>query len=306
MALSNDYRHSYYPLKHSTESGLFEGYSPSAPPSENVQYRLSNVRTFRCAFEGCSETFDNKFDLKKHKGTQHGFRILECSYPGCGRIFHNRDSLRQHKIHLAEPFKCDIVGCSQSFKFQRNLVRHKLMHPSLKLFPCSRSDCHRSFSTKLQLDEHEIIHNGSKDRTSLSKIDLLIHHKIRHSGVESKNLTCQLSTEPEKLQQHSLNRGTISQSLDGSFDASNHISKIEPYFYLDENQGTANDLKLAVTPSNVTTKSDTPQGEPGKPATVKPIPVSRRATVVLKRLFKCPKCLQFCFNLKSHCCIAGT
>ncbi|OAX81745.1 hypothetical protein ACJ72_03915 [Emergomyces africanus] len=77
---------------------------------------------------------------------------------------HHMHGLMQHPPPDDRPYRCD--QCTQSFRRNHDLKRHKRIHLAVKPYPCDH--CAKSFSRKDALKRHILVKGCDKDKDSQS------------------------------------------------------------------------------------------------------------------------------------------
>ena len=125
----------------------------------------SNVKPFKCDFDGCNKTFTTKGSLKKHKEYIHGNTSLlyKCPIDSCNKSFKHKDILKNHmKTHSDNCYSCDWPGCEYSTNVEHNLKMHRRKHQSANNFVCDWPECVKRFKTKENLYQHTRVHLNDK------------------------------------------------------------------------------------------------------------------------------------------------
>ncbi|CAG2115524.1 unnamed protein product, partial [Medioppia subpectinata] len=111
------------------------------------------ITQFKCDFNNCNKSFNQKKYLNEHKSRVHFNRGKEmhCFWPKC----QYKTKEKHNCVHLNErKFKCNEENCGKKFITNQNLIRHKIIHSGEKHFVCHFNDCNKSFSEKCHLKEH--------------------------------------------------------------------------------------------------------------------------------------------------------
>ncbi|GFO30270.1 Zinc finger protein 410 [Plakobranchus ocellatus] len=122
------------------------------------------VKSFACAFEGCSRKFARLNHLKYHELTHTNNRQFKCPHDPCGKMFLTAQCLNVHlRIHTGEkPFKCDHQNCGKTFTTAGNLKNHQRIHTGEQPFICTFEGCGRRFTERSSLTKHKLTHSGDK------------------------------------------------------------------------------------------------------------------------------------------------
>ncbi|CAG2176956.1 unnamed protein product, partial [Oppiella nova] len=88
------------------------------------------TKKFICSDSGCGLQFKKFSQLVIHKNRHSGDKQFKCAdtYEGCEWSFFTAGELRNHQIacHLPQQlFRCDWIGCNESFKIKTDLDLHK-------------------------------------------------------------------------------------------------------------------------------------------------------------------------------------
>lgn len=156
------------------------------------RHEVTHTKSFKCPYEGCTESFYKHPQLRSHILSFH-LNKLKCNI--CGKNFQRPYRLRHHmeKYHNPDnlnPYSCNFSSCFQSFKTWTALQHHiKNDHPKLEC-----PICHRYLVGEDGLKMHMKIHDDSiimKKNWScplckidfVKKADLLEHYRSEHSNI---------------------------------------------------------------------------------------------------------------------------
>lgn len=117
----------------------------------HMNIKHSKTGTFTC--KTCSEQFDTRIKLNRHRGKFHRNRNAPVFCEICGKQFKTSTILKNHKaVHFDEkPFVCEV--CGASFKFLVALKNHSRVHSNIGKYNCGT--CDMSFKWKQTFDNHK-------------------------------------------------------------------------------------------------------------------------------------------------------
>ncbi|XP_033743294.1 testis-specific zinc finger protein topi-like isoform X2 [Pecten maximus] len=168
-------------------------------------------RQFTCEYDGCGKSFKKNQHLKVHEFEHTKIKPFLCSYEGCGMRFLVPSKLHRHeKVHTG--YKCDELGCNESFSKWTLLRKHKATQHALER-KCPQ--CGKTFSTRQWLRQHMSVHSSERElfacprdncgRSYLNQRNLHAHIRSYHDGnrIECPYPDCHRRfTTEQKLKQH--------------------------------------------------------------------------------------------------------
>ncbi|CCE81837.1 Piso0_002513 [Millerozyma farinosa CBS 7064] len=205
------------------------------------RHEITHVKSFKCTYEGCPESFYKHQSLRHHILSVHE-KTLTCKM--CNKTFSRPYRLAQHnvKFHSNSPaYQCDHQGCFRNFKTWSALQLHtKTEHPKLKCEICGKGCI-----GKRGLESHMIIHDNSKvvklwncnycDMGSfLKKADLINHYCQYHD----KNIPDDLLNDHEKSRFDSLIEDSNLESQAAGHLRQGHFSLVKSDDEEDDREGS--------------------------------------------------------------------
>ncbi len=112
-------------------------------------------------------TLENKEELNidlNHPLTDTGKKQFKCDFDDCDYTSNNKYLFKQHQmIHRGEkPFVCNVKDCKYSTNLKGNLMKHQMTHTGEKPFVCNVKDCKYSTNQRCYLTRHQMTHTGEK------------------------------------------------------------------------------------------------------------------------------------------------
>ena len=144
----------------------------------NVHHRIFHPRIlFRCRF--CPKIHHTPSSDTYHK-YKHQQPTFSC--PKCDRSFIFNSKLQQHRrVHIKQRlYKCFYGGCTRSYKYLQDLVRHANSHLSKK-FECPL--CDYTSDQKHLLKRHLAIHEGIMLINALSISTKIMRNKLNAATI---------------------------------------------------------------------------------------------------------------------------
>ncbi|KAG8967632.1 Strongly-conserved Zn-finger binding protein (TFIIIA) [Tulasnella sp. 419] len=164
---------------------------------ENVTISKSQLKRFKCSWEGCNKAYKKPARLAEHIRSHTGERPFKCqvcqktylrkshldahsrthastsekafvcSFEGCGkRFWTSQDTRRHEKLHTCEkPYKCVHEGCEEAFAKHHQLRSHvaEVHAPAgTKPFRCDKEGCLKSFENGVKLRRHMRVHDPNR------------------------------------------------------------------------------------------------------------------------------------------------
>ncbi|CAG9327636.1 unnamed protein product [Blepharisma stoltei] len=86
------------------------------------------MKAYRCSYEGCNQTYSNKYNLRRHVSINHYKVRFTCQI--CDRKLSSAQGLRDHVYcHTGEkPYACKFPGCTKKYRQGSQLSVHKRKH----------------------------------------------------------------------------------------------------------------------------------------------------------------------------------
>ena len=155
----------------------------------------SGYKPFRCTFDNCKKSFNEKGNLITHLRVHTNEKPFVCDYINCGVRFKAHGHLKDHmkKHYDIKPYICPI--CDSRFSRNSTLKMHINTHVNTKPYTCSVETCKKSFVDKAQIKYHMKSHYDSLDNYEeifnnyLTENEVEINKRLRKRKDEIANKT---------------------------------------------------------------------------------------------------------------------
>ena len=173
------------------------------PCSKSVTEISNHIRTkhseksdsvWVCEVSGCNKSLKTEYNLTLHKKTHDMVSCDQCDYKCegrkrlqshmarkhaetkkdpyvchvCSKSLSSSQQLKSHlQIHGDEEFRCE--PCQKTFKVEKNLRKHIMMHHKEKNFVCET--CGETFSVKYHHDKHVLLKHTKKKNFNCVEVD---------------------------------------------------------------------------------------------------------------------------------------
>ncbi|XP_018428904.1 PREDICTED: oocyte zinc finger protein XlCOF7.1-like, partial [Nanorana parkeri] len=131
------------------------GFRSHLKTQRHLNYRADEEEV---ACDDCSQVFNTRSALVKHKAENHANKRYACTICGLEYDYISQFIIHQRAHTGEKPFECD--KCGKRFGHKCTLLVHHRRHLKGKTVKCSK--CDRLFDTKSQLHRHERIHVPKK------------------------------------------------------------------------------------------------------------------------------------------------
>lgn len=132
--------------------------TPFSPSSTKSARYPSELKVYRCPFEGCTKAFNRPARLQEHLRSHNNERLFKCTHDGCGKSFLRPSHLNHHlkSAHSSvRDYVCDREGCGKSFVTGTRLRRHLAAHDGRDKYRCKEyPPCNETFRKHSTLQQH--------------------------------------------------------------------------------------------------------------------------------------------------------
>lgn len=122
----------------------------------------SDSKPFKCNFEGCHKSFNERGNLITHTRVHTNEKPFVCKFANCNSKFKAHGHLKDHmkKHYNIKPYSCLI--CNSTFSRNSTLKMHMNTHVSTKPYLCPVENCNKYFDDKAQIKFHMKSHYFGK------------------------------------------------------------------------------------------------------------------------------------------------
>lgn len=129
--------------------------SPQSDNEMSQQDGKQGQKRYRCDFDDCGYSADQKTHLDIHWRTHTGEKPYICKYPGCNSKFTQHGNLKTHENRHTghKPYPCP--ECGKKFAQRGNVRAHLHTHSQTKPFCCILDNCYKRFTQRGNLKQHQ-------------------------------------------------------------------------------------------------------------------------------------------------------